>query len=125
MSRADPARLRDYLRHVIQAIANIDEYTAGMNEATYVADKKTQDAVGNFEVIGEACNNIAKHHQAFAAKHVNVPWSAAYEMRNALTHGYFMVDHAIVWRTIEADLPALRKAIEAIMAGMKDSSGAK
>lgn len=58
MSRADPARVRDYLGHIVEAITNIQEYTAGMNEAAYVADKKTQDAVvRNFEVIGEACNN--------------------------------------------------------------------
>lgn len=116
MSRGDPLRVRDYLEHIAQAIANIREYTAGMDTAAYLADKKTQDAVvRNFEVIGEACNNVTKHHATFAASHPEIPWNFAYEMRNALSHGYFKVDHGIVWRTIEADLPALSQATQAAL----------
>jgi uncharacterized protein with HEPN domain len=62
VSRGDPLRIRDYLEHIAQAIANIRDYTAGMDTAAYLADKKTQDAVvRNFEAIGEACNNVTKH----------------------------------------------------------------
>lgn len=116
MSRGDPLRLRDYLEHLSQAIANIREYTAGMDAAAYAADKKTQDAVvRNFEVIGEACNSVTKHHAEFAASPADIPWNFAYEMRNALSHGYFKIDHGIVWRTIEVDLPALAKATDAVL----------
>jgi uncharacterized protein with HEPN domain len=116
MSRSDPLRLRDYLEHIAQAISNIGEYTAGMNAAAYLADKKTQDAVvRNFEVIGEACNNITRYHPVFAAGHLEIPWNIAYEMRNALAHGYFKIDHAIVWRTIQGDLPALAKSLRAVL----------
>jgi len=77
-------RVRDYLEHVAQAIANILEYTADMDASMYVSDKKTQDAViRNFEVIGEACNNVTKHHAAFSASHPEIPWNFAYAMRNA------------------------------------------
>jgi len=109
-------RVRDYLEHIAQAIANIEEYTAGMDEARYLADRKTQDAViRNFEVIGEACNNVAKHHANFAASQPEIPWNFAYEMRNALAHGYFKIDHGIVWRTIKTDLPTLAKAVDTAM----------
>ena len=77
-----------------------------------MADRKTCDAViRNLEVIGEACNNIAKNHPDFAAQHATVPWGFAYEMRNALAHGYFTVDLAIVWQTIQNDLPSLHKQV--------------
>ena len=66
------------------------------------------------EVIGEDCNNIAKNHTDFAARHSAVPWGFAYEMRNALAHGYFTVDLAIVWQTIRNDLPLLRKQVSAL-----------
>jgi uncharacterized protein with HEPN domain len=113
MSRSDPLRVRDYLEHIAQAITNIGEYTAGMDAAAYLADKKTQDAViRNFEVIGEACNNITRHHAEFAASQPDIPWNIAYEMRNALAHGYFKVDQGIVWRTIEVDLPGLAKSLQ-------------
>lgn len=116
MSRGDPLRVKDYLGHILEAIDNINEYTAGMDSLAYLADKKTRDAViRNFEVIGEACNNIAKHHAQFAKSHPDVPWNFAYEMRNALAHGYFKIDQDIVWRTIEADLPALAKAVQVVL----------
>lgn len=61
MSRADPLRVADYLQHVLEAIGNIQDYTAGMDLDAFMADRKTRDAViRNLEVIGEACNNVAK-----------------------------------------------------------------
>ena len=113
MSRGDPLRVHDYLEHIAQAIASILEYTEGMDAAAYLTDRKTQDAVvRNFEMIGEACNNVTRHHEQFAASNAEIPWNFAYEMRNALAHGYFKIDHGIVWRTIDSDLPALAKAID-------------
>ena len=121
MSRGDPLRVVDYLEHVVEAIDNIGEYTADMDDAAYLADKKTRDAVvRNFEVIGEACNNIVKHHGLFANAHAEIPWNFAYEMRNALAHGYFKIDHDVVWRTIQNDPPELRLAVQAFL----DQTGA-
>ncbi len=115
MSRADPLRIGDYLQHILEAIDNIQDYTAGMDLDAFMADRKTRDAViRNLEVIGEACNNVAKNHPSFAAEHSAVPWGFAYEMRNALSHGYFTVDHAIVWQTIQQDLPTLKSQILAL-----------
>jgi uncharacterized protein with HEPN domain len=108
MSRGDPQRVADYLGHILQAIDSIRDYTSDATVDGYLGDRKTQDAVvRNLEVIGEASNNIVKHHPEFAAAHPDVPWRFAYEMRNALSHGYFTVDHTIVWQTIQHDLPAL------------------
>jgi uncharacterized protein with HEPN domain len=59
----------------------------------------------NIETIGEASRNIECHHTEFAAAHPELPLAVAYEMRNALAHGYFEVDLGIVWRTIKTDLP--------------------
>ncbi|WPH12441.1 HepT-like ribonuclease domain-containing protein [Variovorax paradoxus] len=112
MSRGDPQRLADYLGHILQAIDSIRDYTSDATLDSYLIDRKTQDAVvRNLEVIGEASNNVVKHHAEFAAAHPEVPWRFAYEMRNALSHGYFTVDHAIVWQTIQHDLPSLREQI--------------
>lgn len=62
-------------------------------KSLFLDDKNTQDAViRNFEVIGEASNNIKQNYPEFADKHPEVPLSFAYEMRNALAQGYFKVD---------------------------------
>ncbi|OLP05109.1 hypothetical protein [Rhodoferax antarcticus] len=45
MNRADPLRIPDYLRHILEAVNNIQVYTAGSDLAGFMADRKTQDAV--------------------------------------------------------------------------------
>lgn len=112
MSRAHKLRVKDYLGHILEAIERINRYVVNMDEEQFIVDEKTQDAVvRNFEIIGEASNNIQRHHPEFAAGHPEVPWGIAYEMRNALAHGYFLVDVAIVWKTIHIDLPGMADQI--------------
>lgn len=112
MTRNKPLRTADYLQHIVEAIDNILSYTAGFDAAGFKTDRKTQNAViRNLEVIGEACNNVAKHDPTFAQQHPQVPWGFAYEMRNALSHGYFKVDLDIVWTTVTADLPGLKDQV--------------
>ena len=106
-------RLADYLAHILEAIERIGRYTLDMDEATFLNTPLVQDAViRNFEVIGEACHNITKHHPEFAKAHSELPLSFAYQMRNAIAHGYFKVDFAIVWQTIQRDLPDLQTRVQ-------------
>ena len=95
-----------------------------MNVDGFMTDRKTSDAViRNLEIIGEACNNIAKNDPGFAAQHPSVPWGFAYEMRNALAHGYFKIDLTLVWRTLEIDLPPLKRNVEALVQRQQGSHG--
>lgn len=112
-------RLQDFLEHILQAIERIERYTADTDETTFLQNELTQDAVvRNIEIIGQASHNIEARFPEFAAAHPELPLSFAYQMRNAVAHGYFTVDMAILWRTIRDDLPRLRtqvnKAIEAL-----------
>lgn len=116
MSKADTLRIRDYLEHILTAIDRINRYVLSMDEDQFQHDEKSQDAViRNFEVIGEACRNVEKYHPEYAASHPEVPWVIAYEMRNALAHGYFLVDMSVVWRTIQADLPEMELQIQTLL----------
>jgi len=112
-------RLPDYLGHILQAIERIERYTDAVDEVGFMQNEMVQDAViRNFEVIGEASRNIERDCPDFAAAHPDLPLSFAYEMRNALAHGYFKVDFGIVWKTIENDLPDLRQKVQALTRGM-------
>lgn len=116
MSKAGKLRVPEYLRHILEAIGRIHLYVEDMTEMKFLEDAKTQDAViRNFEIIGEACRNIDSQHPEFTQEHPEVPWGFAYEMRNALAHGYFKVDLEIVWTTIHHDLPGLARQIEALL----------
>ncbi len=107
-------RLADYLSHVIEAIERIEEYTADVDELRFMNTHLIQDAVvRNFEVIGEASRNIQVHYPEFIEQHPELPLLSAYEMRNAVAHGYSKVDYQVVWKTIQNDLPDLYRLIKA------------
>ena len=56
-----------------------------MDEQAFMNTQLVQDAViRNFEVIGEASNNIEKLYPEFAAAHPELPLAFAYQMRNVL-----------------------------------------
>ena len=115
MSR-DQQRLDDYLGHILEAIERIRHYTADMDESAFYGNLLIQDGViRNLEVVGEASHNIEKHFPEFAAGRPELPFVFAYEMRNALAHGYFKIDAKIVWRTIRNDLPAFGEQIRALL----------
>lgn len=116
MSR-DKQRLADYLAHILEAIGRIHRYTEDMAEWAFLENDLVQDAViRNFEIIGEASRNIERHYPDFAEAHPEVPLAFAYEMRNALAHGYFKVDLESVWKTIQRDLPTLAEQVELLAA---------
>ena len=113
--KRDPQRLPDYLNHILEAIERIEEYVSDLDEIAFLGNKLVQDAViRNFEVIGEASNNIEKRFPEFVAAHPELPLASAYQMRNAVAHGYFQVDFEILWKTIQRDLPSLHTKVEEI-----------
>ena len=108
-------RLDPYLQLIVEAIERIPGYTAGMTYDGYRESSITQDAeIRNLEVIGAACRNILRLYPDYAAEHASVPWRSPYEMRNALSHGYFDIDLGTAWTTIEVDLPAFDAQIRAL-----------
>lgn len=91
--KADILRVPDYLEHIVEAIERIYRYIEDIDEAAFLQDEKTQDAViRNFEIIGEAARNIERYHNEFAGRHSQVPWTLMYTLRNRIAHGYFQVD---------------------------------
>ncbi|CAN5215899.1 DUF86 domain-containing protein [soil metagenome] len=117
MSKAKDLRVTDYLEHILEAIQRIYQYTENMTNIMFFNNTLVQDAViRNFENIGEACRNIQRQDPFFCEKHPYLPLDIAYEMRNALAHGYFDVDMEIVWDTIEQNLPNLKCQVQKILA---------
>ncbi len=117
--RGDEPRLPDFLGHVLEAITRIERYTQGMDETGFAGNPLVQDAViRNFEVLGEASRNIDRNDQAFSKAHPELSLGQAYRLRNAVIHGYFLVDLAILWKTIQIDLPTMKGHVEAAIADL-------
>ena len=112
----DQQRLTDYLGHIQEAIERIHRYVENIGEVAFLRNEMAQDAViRNFEIIGEASHNIEDHYPCFATDHPELPLAFAYQMRNAVAHGYFKVDLEIVWKTIHNDLPGLYERVQGVI----------
>jgi uncharacterized protein with HEPN domain len=100
---------------ILDSIAVIREFTAGMDYAAFSHDRKTIDAVlRNFTVIGEAARHMPDD---VTAAHPAIPWQDMCDMRNILMHQYFGVNLRIVWDTIHVDLPPLALQLQRILEG--------
>jgi uncharacterized protein with HEPN domain len=67
-----------------------------------------------FEIVGEALNQLAKAAPDVAAQVADLPRIVAF--RNILIHGYAVVDNVIVWRVVQENLPALAATLERLLA---------
>jgi uncharacterized protein with HEPN domain len=116
MTVSEPQKLADFLGHILDAIVQIETYIEDLDEMGFRANRLVQDAViRNLEIIGEASHNIETKHPDFAAAHPELPLAVAYQMRNAIAHGYFKVDLEVVWKTLNNDLPDLYKLVQAVI----------
>lgn len=116
-----PGRLLDYLDHMHKAAANALAFTQGMNLDDFRGDERTQQAVVmSLFVIGEAATKVMGSFAEFSQAHPQVPWQYMRGMRNRIAHGYFDIDLAVVWETVQTALPQLLRQLETLRA---DASG--
>ncbi len=104
-----------YVKHIEDAIESIETYTKGISKDEFLdkdKNKMIKDAVvRQFEIIGEAVGRLSEESKK---EHPNLPWKDIANMRNKLIHEYFAVDLAIIWKTIENDLPILKQVVKSI-----------
>lgn len=74
------------VKDILDAIDEIDMFTAGMERETFQVDFKTVRAAElNLIIIGEAASGIPDDIQE---KQLDIPWSFMKAMRNRLVHAY-------------------------------------
>ena len=99
---------RVYLGHIRDAISDIEAYTSA-GRAAFLGDRMRQDAViRKLEIIGEAVKRLS---DTARSRRPEIPWKQIAGMRDRLTHHYFGVDLALVWRVVERDLMALKAVV--------------
>ena len=108
-----PRDWRERVQDILDAIAEIETFTHGMDFDSFSADAKTLRAVElNLIVIGEAANQIPDNVEE---DHPQIPWSSMRAMRNRLVHVYFSVDEHLLWDTIKNDLPVLFSVLQSLL----------
>ncbi len=102
-----------YLRHIFDALSRIQEYTKGMVFDKFSSASVYHDAViRQIQIVGEASKRLSPE---FKSGHPQVPWKDISGMRDKLVHDYMGVDLKAVWKTVQEDVPELKKEISRIL----------
>jgi len=108
-----PRDWRDRIRDILDAIAEIQKFTRGLDYESFRNDDKSIRAVEmNFIIIGEAANQIPEEIEE---KYPAIPWSLMCAMRNRIVHVYFKIDEKLMWDTVINDLPPLIPLLEKLL----------
>jgi len=110
-----------YLRHILDAINRIEEYTKEVKYKDFMDNNLVQAGVmREIEIIGEATKRLT---QEFKEKHPDIPWTKMAGTRDKLIRDYFGVDIDAVWDTVKQDIPALAVKVSEIIKELEPNSG--
>ncbi len=99
-----------YLTHISEEIERAQGFLGDMRFEEFVADKVTNYAtVRALEIIGEATKRLPSEVGALDR---DIPWSDMARTPDRIIHGYDKVDLAVVWETVQHDLPPLLPRIQ-------------
>ncbi len=102
-----------YIKHIADAIMDIESFTAGLSKEKFMKDKLRQSAVvRQLEIVGEATKNVSEKTRM---RYAEIEWKKIAGARDKIIHHYFGIDFGTVWDIIRKDIPDLKKKIELIL----------
>ena len=94
-----------YVDDILDSLGRIKKYCEDVRKDDFMENDMLRDAVvRNLEIIGEAASRLS---ESFRDGHKELEWRKIIGMRNRIIHAYDIVDYAIVWDVVKADLPQL------------------
>lgn len=123
MSKNSRYTIKDRLEQIAESIELIISRCENIhtsNEFLLSPDNvmKFDSCVMRLQAIGEQIGKILKEDNCPFDKYPDIPWVAAYDMRNFISHEYASVDEEIVFDVIKEDLPRMQEAVEKILSEM-------
>ena len=105
---------RKLLRDAYDATQAILDDTRSLDLQGFLADRTRQRATYYaFAILGEALNKLHTLEPDLLTGLPDV--RPAIDMRNRLIHGYASVDAAIVWATIQTDIPNMHEGLQGLL----------
>jgi len=104
----------DYLRlqDMAEAIRQIDKYASKGKQAFERDELIRVWIVHHLQVLAEAARGISEESQK---RYHTIPWSKIIGFRNILVHHYFTINADEIWAVVEADIPQLKRELDAIL----------
>lgn len=98
-----------YVRHILDAIANIEADTAGYDFEKFRSDRRARQLVErNLEIISKTSKRLPVE---LKGEEPSVPWQAVAGIGNILRHDYHETYPTVLWETCRKDLKPLKGAI--------------
>ncbi|MFQ5998736.1 MAG: HepT-like ribonuclease domain-containing protein [Candidatus Bathyarchaeia archaeon] len=109
VSRNRRREIRDYLKDILDNLADVEQFTRGIDYEAFSSDKlKVYAVLHALLVVGEATRKIPA---SIRKRHPAIPWRSIVGLRNIVAHEYFAVNLPRIWQIIGDDLPRLREAV--------------
>lgn len=120
MSKSSRYTLKDRLEQIEESIDLVIERCENIhtaNEFLLSSDNvmKFDSCVMRLQAIGEQIGKILKEDNCPFDNFPDIPWLAAYDMRNFISHEYASIDETIVFDVIKEDLPRMKEAVEKML----------
>ena len=120
MSKKSPYTTKDRLEQIIEPIELIISRCENINDANEFLLSpdnmmRFDSCVMRLQAIGEQIGKLLKEDNCPFDKYPEIPWVAAYDMRNFISHEYANIDEAIVFDVIKEDLPRMQEAVKKIL----------
>lgn len=107
---------RIYLRHILECLDAIREYTAE-SPGRFLTDRKTQKAT--LRELQELAESTRRLSPRLKEKRPEIPWADIAGFKNVLVHDYLGLSLPRIWNIIERPLPPLRAAVEVMLSELE------
>lgn len=102
-----------YLLDIAQNAQDIIDFVQDIDEAAFLADRKTQKAIlYSITIIGEATKKLSSQ---LRQQNPHIPWRQIAGMRDKCVHDYRQIDLSQVWEIAQTSIPELLENIKVLL----------